>query len=167
MLQTKLSRFLFHYRLSPNATTGIAPAELMLKHQPRSHLDSIVPNIKGNIRQQKQKIKHDVCSRVRTFKQGDSVLVRNFGKRTDSQWLPGVITELCGTNSYEVQLDNDQIVQRHADHILARQADCNIPTSGIDSDDVLPFPATSTSNTTPPTLRRSQRNRRPPDRFKT
>ena len=121
MLQTKLSRFLFHYRLSPNTTTGIAPAELMLKHQPRSHLDSIVPNIKGNIRQQqqKQKTKHDVCSRVRTFKQGDSVLVRNFGKRTDSQWLPGVITELCGTNSYKVQLDNDQIVQRHADHILA------------------------------------------------
>ena len=30
-----------HYRLSPN---GIAPAELMLKHQPHSHLDSIVPN---------------------------------------------------------------------------------------------------------------------------
>jgi len=29
-LQTKLSRFLFHYRLTPNATTGVAPAELML-----------------------------------------------------------------------------------------------------------------------------------------
>ena len=33
-LQTKLSRFLFHYRLTLNATTGVAPAELMLKRQP-------------------------------------------------------------------------------------------------------------------------------------
>ena len=29
-LQTKLSHFLFHYRLIPNATTGVASAELML-----------------------------------------------------------------------------------------------------------------------------------------
>ena len=29
-LQTKLSCFLLHYRLTPNATTGIPPAELML-----------------------------------------------------------------------------------------------------------------------------------------
>ena len=33
-LQTKLSCFLFHYRLTPNATTGVAPPELMLKRQP-------------------------------------------------------------------------------------------------------------------------------------
>ena len=173
-LQTKLSRFLFHYRLTPNATTGVAPAELMLKRQPRSHLDSIMPNMKGNITQQqeKQKTQHDAHSRVRNFKQGDSVLVRNFGRGADSsQWLPGVIKELCSTNSYKVQLDSDQIVQRHADHIRARQVDCDIPSSDFDADDVLPFPAASqasnSSNTTPSTLRRSQRNRRPPDRFQT
>ena len=173
-LQTKLSRFLFHYRLTPNATTGVAPAELMLKRQPRSHLDSIMPNMKGNITQQqeKQKTQHDAHSRVRNFKQGDSVLVRNFGRGADSsQWLPGVIKELCSTNSYKVQLDSDQIVQRHADHIRARQVDYDIPSSDFDADDVLPFPAASqasnSSNTTPSTLRRSQRNRRPPDRFQT
>ena len=68
----------------------------MLKHQPRSHLDSIVPNMKENIsqQQQKQKIKHDACSRIHTFNKSESVLVRNFGKRTDSQWLPGIIIEL-------------------------------------------------------------------------
>ena len=51
-LQTKLSRFLFHYRLTPNLTTGIAPAELMLMSRPRSHLDCIVPGMKEKIRQQ-------------------------------------------------------------------------------------------------------------------
>ena len=78
---------------------------------------------------------------------------------------------MCSTNSYKVQLDSDQIVQRHADHIRARQVDCDIPSSDFDADDVLPFPAASqasnSSNTTPSTLRRSQRNRRPPDRFQT
>ena len=44
-LQPKLSRFLFHYRLTPNATTAVAPAELMLNRQPRSDLDSIRPNL--------------------------------------------------------------------------------------------------------------------------
>ena len=173
-LQTKLSHFLFHYRLTPNATTGVAPTELMLKRQPRSHLDSIRPNQKGNITQQqeKQKTKHDAHSRVHNFKQGNTVLVQNFGRETvSSQWLPRVIKELCSTNSYKVQLDNDQVVQRHADHIHARQANCNISSIDFDADDVLPFPTTSqasnSSNNIPLTLHGSQRNRSPPDHFQT
>ena len=71
----------------PNTNTGIAPAELMLKYQPHSHLDSILPSMRRNInqQQQKQKSQHDEDSRVRTFKQGDSVFVQNFGRRTESQ----------------------------------------------------------------------------------
>ena len=38
-LLTKLSHFLYHYRLTPNATTGIVPAELLLNRKRRSHLD--------------------------------------------------------------------------------------------------------------------------------
>ena len=89
-LQTKLSRFLLYYRLIPNATTGVAPPELMLKCQRRSNLqlDSIRPNLKGNInitqQQEKQKPQHDAHSRVCNFKQGDSVVVMLAGK----QFLP-------------------------------------------------------------------------------
>jgi len=43
-LQTKVSCFLFNYRLTTNATTGVAPAELLLLRRPRSHLDSVVPH---------------------------------------------------------------------------------------------------------------------------
>ena len=59
---------------------------------------------------------------------------------SETQWLPGVIKELSGTNSFKVQLDNNHIVQRHADHIQARQADCVFPASSNDYDDVLPCP---------------------------
>ena len=102
-IQTKLSRFLFHYRLAPNATIGVPPAELMLKYRPRSHLDLILPNLKGNIQQQqqKQKYQHDAHSQIRTFKPNDDVLVRNF-RTAEPQWLPGVIKELSSTNSYKV-----------------------------------------------------------------
>ena len=111
-IQTKLSRFLFHYRLAPNATTGVPLAELMLKCRPRLHLDLILPNLKGNIQQQqqKQKCRHDAHSRICTFRPNDNVLVRNF-RTAKPQWLPGVIKELNGTNSYKVQLDNDHIAQ--------------------------------------------------------
>ena len=168
-LQTKLSRFLFHYRLTPNSTTGVAPAELMLMNRPRSHLDCIVPSMKEKIRQQqeKQKSHHNVHSRARTFKQGDSVLVHSFNKK-EPLWLSGVITQLVGTNSYKIQVNGNHIVRRHADHIRARQPDCNIPIPSDDSDDVLPFPVSSqavTSTSTLPTLHRSLRNRRPPDHF--
>ena len=33
-IQTKLSHILFHYRLTHHTTTGVAPAELLLKQRP-------------------------------------------------------------------------------------------------------------------------------------
>ena len=96
----------YNYWYSPSGTI-----------QPCSHLDLIVPNMKGNIRQQhqKQKIKHDVCSRIHTFKQGDSVLVHNFGSR-----FPGIITELLATNSYWTvpRLFNDMPITSLLDNLI-------------------------------------------------
>ena len=57
-------------------------------------------SLKRNIKQQqeKQKTQHDAHSRVCNFKQGDSVLVWNYVRgAVSSQWLPGVIKELCST----------------------------------------------------------------------
>ena len=48
-LQTKVSRFLFNYRLTPNATTSVAPAEFLLFRRPRSYLDSVVPHLKNRV----------------------------------------------------------------------------------------------------------------------
>ena len=70
-LQTKPLCFLFHYRLTPSATTGVAPAELLLTRRPRSHLDSVVPHaqLKNKVQQQqqKQKAQHDQHSKCRHF----------------------------------------------------------------------------------------------------
>ena len=125
-IQTKLSRFLFHYRLTPHTVTGVAPAELLLKQRPYSHMDFIIPSIKDRVLQQqeKQKIQHDKATKCRTFQQDDLVLVRNFSRRCNSNWLPGTITKLSGMQSYRVKLADGQVVRRHADHIRRRHSDC-------------------------------------------
>jgi len=166
---TKLSRFLFHYRLTPHTTTGIAPAELMLKQRPRSHLDLIIPSLKDKVsqQQQNQKSQHDRTTRQRTFQQDDLVMVRSF-KGPKNSWLPATVVSTSGGQSYKIKLTDGKIVRRHADHIQPRQSDC-IPAPEDDSDDI-PIPVSQqppASGSATIELRRSQRYRRPPERFQT
>ena len=38
-LETNVCKFLFQYRITPQSTTGLSPAELLLNRKPKSHLD--------------------------------------------------------------------------------------------------------------------------------
>ena len=98
-VHTKLSRFLFHYRLTPRTTTGVAPAELMLKQRPRSHLDLIVPDLKKKVTHQqwRQNSQHDITTRQRTFRQDELVMVRGFHKGPKDNWLPGSVVGIILT----------------------------------------------------------------------
>ena len=153
----------------PHTTTGVAPAELMLRQQPRSHMDLIVPNMKDKItqQQQRQKSKHDKTTRQRIFQQDDLVMVRGFNKGLRDSWLPGTVVCTSGGQSYRIKLGDGKILRRHADHIRPRQSDCNISNQEDDTDDI-PFlvsqqqPASTSAHTE---LRRSQRSRKPPERF--
>ena len=49
-LQTRLSKFLFHYRLKPNTVTGVSPAELLLGRKPKTKLDLIHPDMCDNVK---------------------------------------------------------------------------------------------------------------------
>ena len=44
-LETRLSKFLFHYRTAPHSTTGISPAELLMGRQLRSQLSLLKPSL--------------------------------------------------------------------------------------------------------------------------
>ena len=60
-LETKLARFLFKYRSTLQATTGVSPAELMFGRPLRSQLDLMRPNLQLNVNrhQEQQKLDHD------------------------------------------------------------------------------------------------------------
>ena len=180
-IESRLSRFLFTYCLTPHTTTAQSPAELLFKRRPRSRLDILVPSVEQVVgrRQEYQKMSHDVHSSTCVFDVGNSVFVKDFRK----QWLPGKIVEILGPVSARIKLLNGEFHRRHFDHIRIRQVldqDCPAEVSDDSNTDdwtasipspVVP-PAVDSNDTTPttvvnssPTVRRSTRQRVPPDRW--
>jgi len=106
-VENKLAYFLFKCRVTPHSTTGVPPAELMFGRQLRTTLDLLQPSIGQNVRlsQARQKEGHDVHSKNREFKEGDTVFAKCFNKA--DTWLSGVIDKKIGPVSFRVVLDND------------------------------------------------------------
>ena len=48
-LNTKLARFLLHYRTTPHSTTGLTPAELLMGRSLQTHLDMLRPDISARV----------------------------------------------------------------------------------------------------------------------
>ena len=72
------------YRITPQSTTGVSPAELLIGRHPRTRLDLLRPNIESMVESQQmnQKVAHDRNARVNTYAKGEKVYVRNFGTGT-------------------------------------------------------------------------------------
>jgi len=192
-IQDRLSKFLFHYRITPHTTTGVPPAELLMGRRLRSRLDLLFPDVSQKVESQqlKQKQLHDTSKPVRTFTVGDLVYAEDFSP-SPTKWLPGKVTKVTGPLSYCIELLDGSIVCRHVDHVRRRDP----PFSSHDSAEAteqtpvqtaLPYdplampdtPVTSELSPpnipppapllppppSPPPLRRSTRARKKPDRF--
>ncbi|XP_023192425.1 uncharacterized protein K02A2.6-like [Xiphophorus maculatus] len=119
-LETRLARFLFNYRITPQCTTGLSPAELLMSQRLRSSLDLLLPDIKAKVRkkQEKQKGYHDNHSKWRSFSPGDEVYVRNYSH--GPKWVPAIILEGTGPVSYTVKMGDGRVMRRHVDQIKKR-----------------------------------------------
>lgn len=128
-LQSRVQKFLFHYRITPHTTTGRPPAELLMGRVPRSRLQMIRPNLHARVqcKQGMQKLYHDRHSRDRSFYCGDSVYVQNFAR--GDKWLAGTIEKETGPLSYLVNLCDGRLVRRHQDQMKHRAI-----SSGPDED---------------------------------
>ena len=104
-IQERLSKFLFTYRITPQTTTGVAPAQLLMECRLRSRMDRLFPDLSQHVvkHQSKQAEQHDTTKPLRTFKIGDSVYVKDFSKLTTT-WIPGNIVHITGPLSYHVKL---------------------------------------------------------------
>ncbi len=182
--QTRLSRFLLQYRITPHTSTGQSPAELLMGRTLRSQLDLMLPSAVQSASQRvqrsqnRQKAVHDSHSstRARSFAVDDTVSVKNIPGR-QPKWIPGQVAEKTGPLSYRVLLDDDRVIRRHIDQIRPREiadsdAEQAAPETPVDGDtwDALPMPPHAASPDAPedepsPEPRRSQRVRRPPDRY--
>lgn len=118
---TKVARVLFSYRITPQTTTGLSPAEMLNGRKLRCSLDFVHPDLatKIHVQQQKQKFYHDKKAKEHSFCVGDPVLIRNFSY--GPKWIPGYIDTVTGPLSYKVILGDGNVVRRHVDQIHSRQ----------------------------------------------
>ena len=127
-LESCLMRFLFRYRMTPHASTGVSPAELLMGRRLRSHLSMTHPGMKEigeatqelvqeKVRATQERQKWHDKAKPRSFIIGDQVLVLNFGR--GPKWLPGKVTSIRGPVSVTVELADGRSVRRHYDHIRA------------------------------------------------
>ena len=98
-LNTRLSRFLFKYRLTPHSSTSVSPAEMMFGRKLRSQLDLLVPNLAkaADETQDRQEVAHDKQATPRRFHVGDCVYARNYSSRP--KWLPGQVVQVEGSGA--------------------------------------------------------------------
>lgn len=122
-VETRVARFLFNYRITPHATTGLAPAELLMSRKLRSTFDLLLPDLRTKVlqKQQKQRESHDKHCKFRSFEPGDSVYVRNYS--FGPKWIPAVVESCTGPVSYKTAIGQGQIVKRHVDQMQTRGAD--------------------------------------------
>ena len=143
-MSTRLAKVLFSYRITPQGTTGSSPAELLLGRRPRTRLDLLKPNTAERVekRQQDQKRRHDQKAKLRTFRVGDYVFVKNFG--AGSRWLPGEIVEMSGPVSFHVELEDGRRRRCHQDRLRHRVVEDGGPgMSQLSSEDSFPMPSPS------------------------
>ncbi len=189
-ISTRVLKFLFHYRITPTST-GLSPAEMLNKRRLRSRLDLVYPNVH---KQEYRNIENTLENRPRgnrEFSGGDQVFIEDFrGNR--SRWIPGEVT---GAQECIVHVQtSDGLLCRHRDHVRKRheeieQREASGLTEPVVQDKLVPTPPVPTQvELTPeashnqeetmvqkaavpcspvhiPVMRRSQRERKTPNRL--
>ena len=191
-MQTRLARYLLTYRVTPHGTTGSSPSMLLKGRQLRMLLDVVHPNIGAKVHKSQEKMTeyYNQKSKKRHFSPGDAVYVKNH-TQSSPKWIPAVLRELHNDVLTSQALDGRQL-RRHRNHVRLRhagatdypvEADIAAPApapiqqapeygeSGNDtideSDDAAPIPGGSSVNSPAPqpAVRRSERERKAPERL--
>jgi len=174
-LQDRINAFLFKYRTTPQTTTGITPAELLMGRKLRTHLDLLVPDVGERVRKKQslQKHTHDLHAKDKLFQVNDPVLAKNFS--TGPPWITGKILRQSGATTFFVELPDGRVVRRHPNQLKPNTSESQVSLQSDNVDEQwIPAPVfePTQSDAAPPPPdtssaepRRSGRIRHPPNRF--
>ena len=118
LLDKRIEQFLFAYRNSPHAVTGMIPASRILKFSPNTLL-TICRQHNGEF------LKNPIAIPTK-FNVGENVMVRNFRPLNKTKWLCGIIQKQLGKVLYLVSV-NGAVWKRHANQ-LRKSSMTEIPT---------------------------------------
>ncbi|XP_041473613.1 uncharacterized protein K02A2.6-like [Lytechinus variegatus] len=177
-LRRKVFQYLMAYRNAPHATTGESPSVLLNNRSLRSRLDLLKPDRRKRVNNKQTKMaasRHNTI--VRQFEEGDAVWVRDY-REGGNKWISGTINSRSGPLSYQVNVAPNLTWRRHVDQMTsgtsqhtpepesATQPDVTMTTEVNEArPPTATAPTTTQSEETTPILRRSGRQRRPPDRL--
>ena len=100
-MEVRITRFLFKYRVTPQTTTGVSPAQLLMGRRLRTHLDLLHPDSSAPKANDKQHKSVNIGSRPRVFKEGDKLFAKHFGTGPE-KWIPVIVSKVSGPLSYQV-----------------------------------------------------------------
>ena len=119
-LNTRLSRFLLWYRITPHSSTGTTPAELMWGRRLQLQLDLLRPDFRRSTQKtvDRQKLSHDAHAKPRGVAVQDTVYARNYG--AGPLWLPGLVMGVRGSAMFDIQMSDKWVIRRHLDQLRSR-----------------------------------------------
>ncbi|KRY07833.1 hypothetical protein T12_4570 [Trichinella patagoniensis] len=125
------ANFLFSQRVSPCATTGKSPAELLMKRRLRTVVDRIHPDIEEKTIESHSDVTKLDKQKIRMFAPDDLVFARNYAH--GPKWCPATIVAPTGPVSYKVRTIDGQLWKRHLDQLRKRHPSMEI-TEDIETD---------------------------------
>ena len=138
-IKHRLANFLLRYRTTPHSTTGVTPAELMMKKKLRTRLSLAKPNLAQAVQNKQTKqivYKDSKIDKERSFKIYDRVRVRNTRAKSQiDRWIPGTVVKVCGPRTYVVKTGyRNRYV--HTDHMI--EAHDGAPDKAEDTEIMVP-----------------------------
>ena len=110
-IKTHVSRFLARYRITPQTSTGVSLAELLLgRRKTQIKTRSSLPrnwHMTGTL-------KSVPCRKERQFMQAIS--------ESGIKWMPEVLKQSTGRKSFAVQQDDRRLLRRHKDFLIPRSS---------------------------------------------
>lgn len=117
-MESRISRFLFKYRVTPQTTTGLSPAELLMGRRLRTHLDLLHPDMSHQIAEKQDKQKQSSSSATRKFLVNDRLYAKDFHRK--NKWIPVTVTKVTGPLSYQLLTEDGIVIRRHVAHLRYR-----------------------------------------------
>lgn len=115
----KLARFLLRQHVTPSATTGLSPAELLVGRKLRTCLDKMHPDLIGEqLNRERETV---LPADVKEYNVGDQVYARDYSTRTERKWMPAIIDKQTGPLSYAVD-ENGHVHRRHSNQLRGRNS---------------------------------------------